>query len=542
MRDLQFPGRSVVHAVNGAAATSNPLSTLVAIDVLRAGGNAVDAAVAACAVQCVIEPMSTGLGGDCFMLLQKGGEGPVAGVNGSGWAPAGLAAEALLERGIRQIGPDSVESVTVPGAVDAWCSILEAHGTMGIDRVLQPAIACAEEGFAVGEVTRQLWAGRLDGLRGNAAASALYLKDGALPAVGDRWRSPALGRTLRAVAERGRDGFYAGPVLDGMLAALQAAGGTHTEEDFALQRCEPVEPLESDYRGRTVLEIPPNGGGITAQIMLNILAGFELAGLDPVGPERLHLEMEAQRLAFALRDALVADPRHGGVPVAQLLSEDFAATLRGHIRRDRAMAALPALDVPGIDMSGGPAAAAAAHRDTVYLTVVDRDLNCCSFINSVFWSFGSCIASEETGIVFQNRGAGFTVAPGHPNCVGPRKRPLHTILPGMVLDGGRCELCFGVMGGHYQPVGQTHVVANLRDFGMDIQQAIDCPRIFHDGAAIVAEAGVPEAGVAGLEALGHAVLRAENPHGGGQGILIDRDRGILAAGSDPRRDGCALGY
>ncbi|MXW92980.1 MAG: gamma-glutamyltransferase family protein [Rhodospirillaceae bacterium] len=529
MRDIQFPGRSVVHGVNGAAATSTPLATLTAIDTLRAGGNAVDAAIAACAVQCVAEPMSTGIGGDCFMLYQKGGAGPVAGFNGSGRSPAGLTAESLLDRGIGQIDPDGVESVTVPGAVDAWCAILDAHGTMGIDRVLQPAIACAEEGFTVGEVTRRLWAGRLDGLRGNEAAAALYLKDGALPETGDIWHSPALGRTLRAIAERGRDGFYAGPVLDAMLAALKAAGGCHTEEDFAGQRHEPVAPLESGYRGRTVLEIPPNGGGITAQIMLNILEGFDLAALDPVGAERLHLEMEAQRLAYAQRDAFVGDPRHSNVPVERLLSDDFAAGLRNGIRRDRAMDAPPPVEMP-------------QHRDTVYLTVVDRDLNCVSLINSVYWSFGSCIASEETGVVFQNRGAGFVVEPGHPNCVGPRKRPLHTIIPGMVLNDGRCELAFGVMGGPFQPVGQTHVVTNLWDFGMDIQQAIDCPRVFHDGGAIIAERGVPEAAVAGLRALGHMVVPAESPHGGGQGILIDRERGVLAAGSDPRRDGCALGY
>lgn len=529
MRDIQFPGRSVVHGVNGAAATSNTLATLTAIDILRAGGNAVDAAIAACAVQCVAEPMSTGIGGDCFMLYQKGGAGPVAGINGSGWSPAGLTVDSLLERGIGQIDPDGAESVTVPGAVDAWCAILDAHGTMGIDRVLRPAIACAEDGFTVGEVTRQLWIGRLDGLHGNEAASALYLKNGAPPETGDVWRSPALAQTLRTIADKGRDGFYAGPVLDAMLAALHGAGGVHTEEDFALQRCEPVAPLDSGYRGRTVLEIPPNGGGITAQIMLNILEGFDLAGLDPVGAERLHLEMESQRLAYAQRDALVGDPRRSNVPVERLLSDEFAAGLRGHIRRDRAMDGLPPVEMPH-------------HKDTVYLTVVDRDLNCVSLINSVYWSFGSCIASEETGVVFQNRGAGFFVAPGHPNCVGPRKRPLHTIIPGMVLNEGKCELAFGVMGGPFQPVGQAHVVTNLWDFGMDIQQAIDCPRAFHDGAAVVAERGVPDSAVAGLRALGHAVVPAESPHGGGQGILIDRERGVLSAGSDPRRDGCALGY
>lgn len=530
MRDHQLPGRSVVHATNGAAATSHPLSSLTAIDILRDGGNAVDAAVAACAVQCVVEPMSTGIGGDCFMLYQKGGAGPVVGINGSGWSPAGLTLEHLRDKGVTEIGSESIDSVTVPGAIDAWCAILEAHGKLGIDKVLQPAIRFAEDGFAVGQVTQRQWAFRAEGLAGNAAAAALYLKNGAPPAAGDVWRSPALGQTLRTIAEKGRDGFYAGPVLDRMLTDLQAAGGTHTEADFADYRFEQVDPLASAYRGRTVLEIPPNGHGITAQIMLNILEGFDLSGLDPLGPEWTHLRIEAQRLAFAERNKYVADQRVNDVPVDFLLSDTLAATLRSHIDRERAMPDLPVIEGP-------------QHRDTVYLTVVDRDLNACSFINSLFWPFGSCIASEETGVMFQNRGAGFVVDEGHPNCAGPRKRPLHTIIPGMVLDAdGQCDLSFGVMGGHYQPMGHAHVITNLWDFDMDIQEALDCPRVFHDGHSLVAENGVPDAIVAGLEALGHTVIRPPSPHGGGQGILIDRARGVLAAGSDPRKDGCAMGY
>jgi len=530
MRDHQFPGRSVVQALNGAAATSHPLSTLTAIDILQRGGNAIDAAVAACAVQCVVEPMSTGIGGDCFMLYQKGGTGPVIGINGSGWSPAGFTLEHLQERNVSVIGTESIESVTIPGAIDAWCAIMEAHGTLGIDAVLQPAIRFAEEGFAVGEVTQRQWSRRVDGLRGNAAASALYLTNGDAPAIGDVWRSPALGKTLRAVAEKGRDGFYAGPVLDRMLADLQAAGGTHTADDFAEYSYESIDPIASGYRGRTVLEIPPSGQGITAQIMLNVLEGFDLKGLDPYGAERFHLMVEAQRLAFAERNKYVADQRIADVPVDFLLSDDLAATLRSHIRQDRAMDPLPVIDGP-------------LHKDTVYLTVVDKDLNCVSFINSLFWGFGSCIASEETGVMFQNRGAGFIVEPGHPNCAGPRKRPLHTIIPGMVLDSaGDCELCFGVMGGHYQPMGHAQVITNLWDHGLDIQQAIDCPRLFHNGDAIQVEDSVPKETVAGLKALGHAVEPVPYPHGGGQGIVVDRARGVLSAGSDPRKDGCALGY
>ncbi|MCY4190808.1 MAG: gamma-glutamyltransferase, partial [Rhodospirillaceae bacterium] len=246
--------------------------------------------------------------------------------------------------------------------------------------------------------------------------------------------------------------------------------------------------------------------------------------------ERFHLMVEAQRLAFVERDKFVADQRATDVPIDFLLSKDLATTLRSHIRQDQAIDHLPIVDGP-------------KHEDTVYLTVVDRDLNCVSFINSLFWGFGSCIASEKTGVVFQNRGSGFVMERGHPNCVGPRKRPLHTIIPGMVLDGdGKCELSFGVMGGHYQPVGHGQVITNLWDHGLDIQQAIDCPRVFHNGAAIEAEDSVPAETLVRLEALGHAIEPAPHPHGGGQGIVIDRVRGVLAGGSDPRKDGCALGY
>ncbi|MCY4239788.1 MAG: gamma-glutamyltransferase [Rhodospirillaceae bacterium] len=530
MRNYHFPGRSVVQAINGVAATSNPLSTLAAIDVLRQGGNAIDASVAACAVQCVVEPMSTGIGGDCFVLYQKGGTGPVIGINGSGWSPAGLTLEHLEESDVSVIGTESIESVTIPGAIDAWCAIMESYGALGIDTVLQPAIRLAEDGFAISEVTQQQWSRRVDGLRGNAAASTLYLKAGDAPATGDVWRSPALGQTLRVVAKKGRDGFYAGPVLDQMLADLQAAGGMHTADDFTDYCYETVTPIASGYRGRTVLEIPPSGQGITAQIMLNILEDFDLTGLDPCSAERFHLMVEAQRLAFVERDKFVADQRATDVPIDFLLSEDLATTLRSHIREDQAIDHLPIVDGP-------------KHEDTVYLTVVDRDLNCVSFINSLFWGFGSCIASEKTGVVFQNRGSGFVMERGHPNCVGPRKRPLHTIIPGMVLDGdGKCELSFGVMGGHYQPVGHGQVITNLWDHGLDIQQAIDCPRVFHNGAAIEAEDSVPAETLVRLEALGHAIEPAPHPHGGSQGIVIDRVRGVLAAGSDPRKDGCALGY
>lgn len=529
MRDLHFPGRSVVHATRGAAATSHPFATLTAIETLRAGGNAVDAAVAACAVHCVVEPMMTGIGGDCFVLLQKGSDGPVIGLNGSGRAPQGLTAEYLLDQGIERIGLESVHSITVPGAIDAWCRLVSDHGTKGMDELLRPAIRFAEEGFAVAPRTSTDWARNAERLRGDPNATRLYLPDGKAPAAGDVWRSPELGATLKAVGDRGRAAFYEGEIAEDMVGYLREIGGTHSLEDFAATECSYVDPITAGYAGRDVVQIPPNGQGITALLLLNILAGFDLAGLDPLGADRFHLEVEASRLAFAARNQFVADPDFGDVPVDYLLSDALADDLRGRIDLNRA-----AEDVPHIP---GP-----TQRDTIYLTVVDRDLNSISFINSLFHGFGSCIASPATGVMFQNRGAGFVVQPGHPNCVAPGKRPLHTIIPGMALRDGRCEAGFGVMGGAFQPVGHAHLLTNLWDYGMDVQEAIDCPRAFHFMGELTIERGLPDATRQELAARGHALREIEVPWGGAQAIVIDHARGTLAAGSDPRKDGCALGY
>lgn len=310
---------------------------------------------------------------------------------------------------------------------------------------------------------------------------------------------------------------------------LRALGGTHTLDDFAAQRCEYVAPITTRYRGYDVVQIPPNGQGVTALVMLNIVAGYDLAKFDPVGIERQHLEVEASRLAYRMRDMYVADPRHASVPVDRLLSPDYATMLRRQIHMDRAMTDLRV-------------SAETTHRDTVYISVVDRDLNAVSFINSLFVGFGSGLTAPESGVLLQNRGCGFSVDTDHPNCVGPRKRPMHTIIPGMVLKDGRCDLVYGVMGGAYQAAGHTHFLTNVIDYEMDIQTAIDCPRLFHVGGRIEAELGFAEDVLAGLRALGHDVVRAEMPWGGGQAIRIDRANGTLAAGSDPRKDGCALGY
>lgn len=529
MRDFQAPGRSPVQALNGMAATSHPAATLTAIEVLRGGGNAMDAAIAACAVLCVVEPQSTGVGGDCFVLYAPKGGGEVITYNGSGRAPAAAEAAWFLDRGIDEIDLQSPHAVTVPGAIDAWARLAADHGTRALGELLQPAIGYAEDGYVVLARVAHDWAGCADKLRACPTSAHIFLPDGRAPRAGDVHRQPKLAETLRVIAREGRDGFYTGRVAEDIVGFLRDCGGLHSLDDFAAAGGEYVTSIHTDYHGLDIHECPPNGQGMVALIMLNLLSGFDLAKLDPAGVERLHLEIEAGRLAFRDRDAFLADPKLADVPIEHLLSAEYADQLRNTIRPDRALEILPP---PGL----------AAHDDTVYLTVVDRDRNAVSFINSLFHGFGGGLAAPGCGIMLQNRGAGFVVEPGHPNCIAPNKRPLHTIIPGMALQGGRVVMPFGVMGGHYQPVGHAHLVSNIIDFGMDVQAAIDFPRVFRYGDHLEIEHGIDDAVVEGLAALGHDLLIATEAHGGGQAIHIDWRSGVLTGGSDPRKDGCALGY
>jgi gamma-glutamyltranspeptidase/glutathione hydrolase len=528
MRDLQLPGRSTAHGSNGMAATSHPLSTLCALDVLRAGGNAVDAAIAACAVQCVVEPMSTGIGGDCFTLYVPGGEGEVVGYNGSGWAPAALNSDVLLAEGADTVGPQSVHSVTVPGAIEAWARLLADHGTMDLGELLQQAIVYADEGFPVTPRVSVDWTRNVGKLSDDGNATAQFLKAGAAPKAGERWRLPKLAETLRTIAKEGPDGFYRGWVAEDLVEYLASLGGKHDLADFAEMKGEYVTPISSDYKGRRIHQIPPNGQGIAALMMLNILSGYDLASMDPHGVDRLHLETEASRVSYAMRDKYVADQRMADVPVEMMLSAEFADEMRAKIDMNQAMDA--------------PEATGPAYRDTVYLSVVDKDRNACSFINSLYNNFGSGLASPRSGVMLQNRGIGFRVAPGHPNNIAGRKRPFHTIIPGMCMKDGRVEYSYGVMGGGYQPVGHSRVLTNMIDFGMDPQEALDSPRVFHIQGRLEVERGLGQDVMDGLAAKGHEVGRPALPWGGGQIIAIDWDNGTLVGGSDPRKDGLALGY
>ena len=528
MRDFQSPNRSVVYSPNAMAATSHPRATLAAVETLRSGGNAVDAAVTAAAALGVLEPQMTGIGGDCFVLYAPAGKDVIA-YNGSGRAPAAARAEWYQERGIGEIAVATPHAVTVPGAVEAWHRLVSDHGTKAFAELLRPAIELAENGYPVHPRVAFDWARFADHMSSTETARRVYMPGGKAPNVGDRVPLPELAATLREIADKGPDGFYTGHVAEDMVATLNRHGGLHTVDDFAGAGGEYVTPIKTGYRGYEIIECPPNGQGLVALIMLNILAGFDFDGGDPIGVRRLHLESEAARLAYRDRDAFFADPIKAEVPTEVLLSESYAAGQRAPIREDRAMA-----DVPGPSL--------APSSDTVYLTVVDRDGNAISFINSVFSVFGTGIVSDTTGVLFHNRGSSFVTDPDHPNAIAPGKRPMHTIMPGMLAKDGEIVMPFGVMGGHFQPFGHTHLVTNVVDFGLDVQRSIETPRIFHYGGVLSAESGIPDQTLAALAALGHAVERAAIPHGGGQAIWIDRERGLLAGGSDPRKDGMAMGF
>ena len=524
-RDFQLPGRSPVIACDGMAATSHPLATLAAVDMLRAGGSAADAAVAAVAVLCVVEPHMTGIGGDCYALVSQPGK-PVWGYNGSGRAGAKASYDALRTKGMTEIG-NSIHAVTVPGALDAWEAILKAHGRYGLDRALAHAIKYAEGGFPVAARVAWDWQRYIGKLAADPGAAKHYLFNGSSPKEGDVIRFPALAKTLKNIAATGARAFYEGEIADDMAATIAARGSFLSAEDFSRHRGESVTPISTDYRGLDLVEIPPNGQGLTALMMLNILSNFDLKALDPLGPERFHLVLEAARLGYAARDAHIADAAHMRTPVADLLNKDFAKKLAAKIDMNR-RSKMPASPTPG--------------SDTVYLTVVDRDRMAVSFINSLFSHFGVGICTEKTGIMLTNRGACFTMEPDHPNTFGPDKRPMHTIIPALAMRAGRCDMSFGVMGAHYQPMGHVHIVNNMVDYGMDVQQAIDTPRFFFEGEQTIVEHGTPAATIEGLKARGHNVVFAPTPWGGAQTIKIDWDRGVLIAGSEPRKDGCALGY
>ena len=525
MRDFHFPGRSPVLASNGMCATSHPLAAKVAVDIMERGGNAMDAAIAGAVLLGICEPQMTGIGGDCFVLFQDKEGGAIRALNGSGTAPAAADIEALRARGEKTVPLNGPEAVTIPTAMDGFCRLSEDYGKLGLDAILAPAIRYAEEGVPVAPRVAFDWPEAAKALQGHGKTH--YLIDGKPGDVGQMFRSHAQAEALRRVAKDGRKGFYEGEVAEDMVAALQELGGVHELSDFAGATSFYTEPVQSHYKGVDLCEHPPNGQGATANLMLNILSQFDLASMEPFGAMRAHIEAEATKLAYDARNRFIADPDMTK-RLAHMLSMDTAKKLAGLIDPKHAMDAAAPLSE-------------AVHKDTVYITVVDKDRMAVSFIYSIFHGFGSGIASEKFGILLQNRGAGFTLDAAHPNAYGGGKRPMHTIIPGMLAESGRAVMPFGVMGGAYQSCGHARFVTNMQDYGMDAQSAIDAPRCFADGGELKVEKGYSEAVRTELAALGHKIVVPDGPLGGAQAIRIRAD-GVLEGASDPRKDGAALGY
>ena len=534
MRNLEQPGRSPAHAPKGMAATSHTLSTATAVDVLRSGGNAMDAAIAACAVQCVVEPGSTGIGGDCFCLYapgtSAGGSAEIVGFNGSGKAPTGATTDWFAKEGIAEIERQSPHAVVVPGAVDAWCRLNADHGTMPLAELLAPAIEYARDGYPISSRVSADWAAAAALMKAEPTLARIFLPDGRAPRVGERHRQPELARTLQAIADGGRAAFYEGEIARDMVDYLRGLGGLHTTEDFSGVKGDYVQPISTDFRGHTVWECPPNGQGVIALLLLNIMAEVE-TGNQPITVARMHAEIEACRLAYAARNEYLCDPDFAEMDVEALLAPGYADRLRSRIDPHRAADPMPE-------------PAAVRHHDTVYISVVDRDRNACSFINTLFHGWGAGLCAPKSGVVFTNRAQSFSLDPASPNRIEPGKRPLHTIIPGMVSRGDRTVMSFGVMGGDYQAMGHMQFLTRMFDYGLDIQEAQDLPRFMPDPftGEVEVESTVPEPLRAELAGMGHRVVPAAKPIGGSQAIWIDHDEDVLTGGSDPRKDGCALGY
>lgn len=460
---------------------------------LRAGGNAVDAAVCAAAVLGVVEPYASGVGGDCFALIMpRGDPSRIVSYNGSGRAPAAADADALWGAGVCRIAADTATAVTVPGAVEAWARLTADHGSLPLSVLLKPAIAAAADGWTVTEKVAATWT-RWQGRIGSPA-----------PDPGEPVRNPELARTLQQIAADGAAGFYAGTVAEDIVDALQAAGGLHTLGDFAATRGEYAQPVKGSYRNATVWECPPNTQGVTALALMALVAA-ERPASDPLGPERHHRLAEAARIALSERDATLADP---------------------------------AVVAPRTDQ--WPAAPPVAGRDTTFVAAVDGDGTLTALISSIFDPFGSGIMAPRSGVLLNCRGAGFRLEPGHPNRLAPSRRPLHTIIPALAQLGDGRLIAFGVTGGDYQPAGQTYVLGNLLDYGMGLQEAIDLPRIQATAAGLLVEPGIPDTTRAGLSARGHAVRDAPEPIGSGQIAVLDPRSGKISGAADQRRDGCVV--
>lgn len=521
-------GRSTVYSPRGTAATSHPLATGAALEILSAGGNAIDAAVAAAAVLNVVEPHMTGMGGDMFAILWDAEQSRLVGLDASGKSGSKIDVQRLIEEGAADVPSHGARSVTVPGALSGWSALLENHGTSTIAEALRPAIRLAEQGFPVSPIIARSWAVAAEGLRRNLGAAATFLIDDKAPAAGDWFSNPELAGTFRRVSELGIETFYGGALGQQIVDGLDELGGFLTISDLREHECRWVEPLSVDFKGYTLHELPPAGQGIAALQMLKMVEGFDLRAMGHNSAAYLHTLIEAKRLAYADLGRYLADPHHMDVGPEALLDADYLAG------RARSIEATGAADHPDPGRL-------VPESETIYLAVADQYGNMISLINSLYEAFGSCVVVPGTGLALQNRGAGFTMEPGHPNQIGPGKRPFHTIIPAFVTRQGAPWLSFGVMGGSMQPQGHLQVMLNMVEFGMDPQQAIDAPRFRHlSGTSVAIERLDPGVGAA-LQVLGHDIREAADVTFGGSQAILKLARG-WAAGSDPRKDGMAAGH
>jgi len=530
--------RSPVYGRDGIVATSQPLATAAGLEILAKGGTAADAAVAAGAALNVTEPTSTGIGGDMFALYYSADTGQVTALNGSGRAPSALTLDQLKNEGLlaESLPPFHAHTVTVPGACAGWCDLIARHGSLSMGDVLAPAIRLASDGFPVAPLTSYFWGRGAQRQLASAPNGRELTIDGRGPKAGEIFRNPGLARTFETVARGGASAFYQGDIAESIVSVLKEAGGCMSLDDLASHVSTWEEPISVTYRGLRVYECPPNGQGITALIALNLLEGLDLASLDTLSPEKMHLMIEAMRLAFADASWYVADPKFSNVPIKKLLSKDYATERRKLIDPQRAT----------VDQNRGTPVASS---NTVYLSVVDKWGNACSFINSNYMGFGTGIVPKGWGFTLQNRGHNFSLDPNHPNALAPGKRPYHTIIPAMVTreDDNSLYASYGVMGGFMQPQGHVQVLSAMHDAGFDPQSALDLPRFCIDldeaGGRVAIEEGMPQETYSALEKMGHPLYSVSGYEralfGRGQVILRDPETGALCAGSDPRSDGYA---
>ena len=513
---------------NAMAATSHPLATEEALKILKNGGNAVDAAISASIILSVVEPNATSIGGDCFAIIKMEGKDPVA-YNGSGIAPEKANYDFFKNNNINKIGLTSPHSVTIPGAVDAWKKIHDDFGKLDFEKLFIPAINIARNGFKVTKVVANAWNENLGKLSENINSKKLFLNNGKSYQTTEIRKSDPLANTLELISKKGISEFYEGSIANDMVKSLNELGGLHSLEDFSKQKTIKSKTIFSNYKNVDIHQCPPNGPGVTVLIMMKLLDKLKIENYKFNSVERFHLEAEVTKQAYKIKEENFGDPDFINLNLDKILSENFIDDIYKNISIN-ACSDIGDLNIP-------------SHPETVYLTVVDKDLNTVSIINSVCYAFGSGITTEKTGIIMHNRGTNFRVEDGHPNCIQGLKRPLHTIIPGMILDrNGDQTLSYGVMGGQYQPVGQVHVLNSILDYNLSPQQAISFPRAFHFNNIYKLEKSVPSEVMEGLKKIGHDTKYIDETHGGGQAISIDRKKGNLIGGSDPRKDGFAKGY